>query len=133
MAKELNADLVRTNQIKDLDVSGYDLIGFGSGIYFGKHHISLLNLIKDLRGLNNKKVFIFSTSGLNKSKFNDFDKSIEDGLEKRSALVLESFNTRGFSDHSFLKVFGGMNKNKPNEKDFEGAKEFIRNIINNLS
>jgi hypothetical protein len=26
-----------------------------------------------------------------------------------------------------------MNKNKPNEKDFEGAKEFIRNIINNLS
>jgi flavodoxin len=36
MATELNADLVRTNQIKDLDVSGYDLIGFGSGIYFGK-------------------------------------------------------------------------------------------------
>jgi len=36
MAKELNADLVKINQVKDLDVSGYDLIGFGSGIYFGK-------------------------------------------------------------------------------------------------
>jgi hypothetical protein len=38
------------------------LIGFGSGIYNGEHHKSILDLADSIDRQNNKKAFIFSTS-----------------------------------------------------------------------
>ena len=40
MAKILDADLVQVKQVDAIMLEQYDLIGFGSGIYFGKHHES---------------------------------------------------------------------------------------------
>ena len=64
MAEVLDAKLVKPNEIKTDESSEYDLIGFGSGIYFGKHHKSLLDLVSKLQPQNNKKAFIFSTRGI---------------------------------------------------------------------
>ena len=44
------------------ELSEYDLIGFGSGIYYGRRHKTLLNLGNKLPQAKNHKVFIFSTS-----------------------------------------------------------------------
>ena len=38
MAEELEADLFPVANAKPETLETYDLIGFGSGIYFGKHH-----------------------------------------------------------------------------------------------
>jgi len=38
IAEELNADLKKPSEIKLKDLDKYNLIGFGSGIYDGKHH-----------------------------------------------------------------------------------------------
>ncbi|MCI2427102.1 flavodoxin, partial [Candidatus Acetothermia bacterium] len=41
LAKALDADLLKVREADAAILKQYDLIGFGSGIYFGRHHKSL--------------------------------------------------------------------------------------------
>jgi flavodoxin len=63
----LDAQIRTPQEIVPEELQQYDLIGFGSGIYDGKHHRDLLELADRLPSAG-KKVFLYSTS---------FDKRIE--------------------------------------------------------
>lgn len=65
MADVLNADLSKPWKIKPAEVGKYDLVGFGSGIYWWRHHWALLRLVDNLPRMEGKKAFIFSTAGMN--------------------------------------------------------------------
>ena len=58
----LDAKLAQPEEIDPSSLAGYDLIGFGSGIYFGKHHKALLKFVGTLPP-QNKAAFVFSTCG----------------------------------------------------------------------
>ena len=60
MAGVFEAKLLTPGETDANSFSEYDLIGFGSGIYFGKYHESLLNIIDRLPVLKNKKAFILN-------------------------------------------------------------------------
>ena len=62
-AKTLDAEVKTPSEVDPNGLSDYDLIGFGSGISFGNHYKELLDLVDKLPAVNNKKAFIFSTSG----------------------------------------------------------------------
>ena len=47
MAEVTGATLSKADEVDPGDLAGYDLIGFGSGIYGGKHHTSILALAAD--------------------------------------------------------------------------------------
>jgi Flavodoxins len=55
MTEVLNAKLVKPYEVDTTTLSRYDLIGFGSGIYFGKHHENLLRFVDSLPMQENKK------------------------------------------------------------------------------
>lgn len=63
-AKVLDARIKTPQQINPEDLQEYSLIGFGSGIYGGKHHEFLLDLADTLPKVTNRKAFIFSTGGV---------------------------------------------------------------------
>ncbi|MDD5098228.1 MAG: flavodoxin family protein [Candidatus Pacebacteria bacterium] len=128
IAEELSADLVRASELKNYDVKEYDLIGLGSGIYMGKHHISILDIAGKLKNVENKRFFIFSTSGIKELSFNNFNKDLKEVILKRSVRLIDSFNCRGYSNYGLTKLFGGINKNRPNEQDLEKAKEFAKTL-----
>lgn len=122
MADALDAKLAKPNEIKIDELSEYDLIGFGSGIYFGKHHKSLLDIVSKLQPQNNKKAFIFSTRGL-------FPVSICHKILKRQLLrkkfnVIDEFSCKGFDDYGPFKLIDGINKNKPDKKDLDDTRKF---------
>ena len=60
----LGAELVKPEELDINTVAEYDLVGFGSGIYYGKHHRDLLNVVDNLPSVGDKRAFIFSTSGI---------------------------------------------------------------------
>ncbi len=62
MAETMNAKLVKVDDAQPEMLAGYDLIGFGSGIYNYNHHKTLIKLIESMPRLD-RNVFIFSTSG----------------------------------------------------------------------
>jgi len=63
MSAELSTDRLTVEEARGVDLSRYDLVGLGSGIYFGRHHRSLLELVDSWK-TPPRQAFIFSTAGL---------------------------------------------------------------------
>lgn len=133
MAAVLGAEIKKASEVKEGEINNYDLVGFGSGIYDDKLHVQILRLVDRLPQQNNKKAFIFSTSGvpvkiLGQKFFNNYTKKCHNNFaEKITAKgfsVVGDFSRPGFNTNAFLKYFGGLNKNRPDQKDFEDAKAF---------
>jgi flavodoxin len=125
IAQALGAD-VEVKAPQDVDptqVAGYGLIGFGSGIYFGKHHGSILKLADKLPQGNNKTVFIFSTSG-QEDNMEGFHKKLHKKLEEKGYNILDEFNCPGYDTYLFTKIVGGLQKGRPNQDDLSAAQTF---------
>ena len=125
MAGILEADLLKPDEIDAKILLEYDLIGFGSGIYFGKHHKRLLAFIDSLPKLN-KKAFIFSTKGGTPTWLNH--KKLKKKLSEKGFDIVKEFSCKGFDTFGMLKYIGGINKNRPNEEDLEKAKIFAKEL-----
>jgi len=131
MANILDADLLQLEQTDSSTLEQYDLIGFGSGVYFGKHHKSLLDFVEILPMLRNKKAFIFSTSGLRKIRFiHNFDKLLKQKLQRKGFDIIGEFSCRGFDTYRATKLVGGINKGRPDAKDLKQADDFARSLRN---
>lgn len=79
-----------------------------------------------------KKVFIFSTSGISREslpKQDDPHTSLRACLIAKGVEVIGEFNCVGFNDNSFLKLFGGMNRGRPNNDDLKQAEAFAAALI----
>ena len=131
MANILAADLLQLQRADANILEHYDLIGFGSGIYFGKHHERLLDFVDRLPMLKDKKVFIFSTSGLRKIRFfHDFDKPLEERLQGKGCDIIGEFSCRGLDTYRATRLVGGINKSRPNAQDLKQAEDFARSLKN---
>ncbi len=130
LAKVLDAEIKTPQKIEPEGLEGYDLIGFGSGIYGERHHKSLLDLADELPKVTNRKGFIFSTSAImGKDKVAGDHKLLRGKLMAKGYVIVDEFACKGFNTNSFLRHFGGMNKGRPNEKDLKNAEDFARNLI----
>jgi flavodoxin len=126
IAEQLKADIKRPSEIKPRDINKYGVIGFGSGIYDGKHHVSLFKLVKNFNTQKNKKSFIFSTATICYKKMHE---PFRQELISKGFDIIDEFICKGFIDYSFIKYFfGGLNKKRPNEKDLAKAKDFALKI-----
>jgi flavodoxin len=131
MANILGADLLQVKQADASMLEQYDLIGFGSGIYFGKHHKSLLDFVDRLPVLRNKKAFIFSTSGLRKIRLvHNFDKPLRGKLQRKGFDIIGEFSCRGLDTYRATKLVGGINKGRPDAKDLKQAEDFASGLKN---
>ena len=125
MAEELEADLVPTMEAQPGMLAAYDLVGFGSGIYFMKHHKTLLRFVETLPPMAQKRAFVFSTSGDGKIKHHD---SLKKKLVNRGFSVMDEFSCKGWDTVGPLKLFGGINKGRPDERDLAGARAFAQGL-----
>ncbi len=133
MAKVLDAQIKKPQQVNPEELIEYDLIGFGSGIYDATHHKALQNLAGKLPQVSNKKAFIFSTSGVSwKSKVVKDHSELREKLESKGYTIVDEFQCKGFNTNSFLKYFGGMNKGRPNAEDLKHAEDFAENLKQNV-
>ncbi len=133
MATILDADLKKVGSFDPRELADYDLIGFGSGIYMGKHHKSLLKLVANLPALN-KKAFILSTSGQvhHTPKPSSHD-ALRKALQRKSLEVIDEFNCPGLDTLLFVRLMHlgkALNQGRPNEEDLKKAQVFATNLKN---
>lgn len=121
-AEVLGAQINTPGNTDPMELQQYELIGFGSGIYSGKHHQDLLDLADRLPAVIDKKAFLFSTSF--DTRVSLIHSSLREILESKGYLIIDEFNCKGYNTNSFLKLFGGLNRGRPNAEDLERAKEF---------
>lgn len=131
-ARVFDAEIKVPQEVKPHELQEYDLIGFGSGIYSAKHDKSLLDLADSLPKVTNKKAFLFSTAGITgKSKASNDHANLREKLEYKGYIIVDEFQCKGFNTNSFLKLFGGMNKGRPNAKDLKKAEDFALKVKEN--
>jgi flavodoxin len=132
MAAVLDAQVVEPNQIDVASFSEFDLVGFGSGIYFAKHDPSLYDLVSQLPK-SGGRAFVFSTRGRNSFFEKAYHKPLREKLSGKGFEVIGEFSCRAFSDyHRIFKLFGGVNKGHPNNKELENAKIFAGFLIKKI-
>jgi flavodoxin len=124
IAKPLGATLCSLEQVMNLDVAALDLVGFGSGIYFGRHHSSLLQLVRNLPSLP-ARTFVFSTAGIAMCA-GLWHRPLIQQLRRRGSVVVGDFCSPGWDTVGPLKLIGGLHRHRPNEKDLARAAEFGR-------
>jgi flavodoxin len=136
IASEINATVLNVNEIniENVDFSTleeYELIGFGSGIDSDKHYQLLLDFAENLPDILNKKAFIFSTCGVYSEermlKINH--KALRNILQNKGFVIVGEFSCPGHNTNSFLKYFGGINKNRPNADDLRNAELFAGELL----
>lgn len=127
LAEALSADLKRANQINPSNLFDYDLLGFGSGIYNGKHDKSLINLVEALPQID-KKAFIFSTAGyVTEDRVRKYHEPLRRALQSRGFRLVGEFNCQGL-DTAGLGRLMPINKGRPNDEDLKKAVDFALNI-----
>jgi flavodoxin len=129
MAEELGADLVPTEKAQPETLAAYDLVGFGSGIYFMKHHKTLLQFVDLLPLMKEKRAFVFSTSGDGRRQNHA---SLLEKLVNRGFLIVDEFTCKGWDTVGPLKIFGGINKGRPDENDLAAARAFAQGLKNKM-
>ena len=122
IAEECQVDLIDAVKQIDIDLSGYDMIGFASGVYYSKFHQSILKFTeKNLP--NDKKVFLICTYGGSANY-----KSIEQILDKKLSKVIGKFGCKGYDTFGPFKLVGGIAKGHPDEEDIKNAVAFVKGL-----
>jgi len=125
IAGVLGVEIVKPADVDLRALSGYDLLGFGSGVYYMRHHKNILNLADQLAPSEFTRSFIFSTSGTGLPVFHA---PLKKRLEKKGYSVAGEFTCPGWETLGPLKLFGGISKGRPNEEDLEDAREFAKGL-----
>ncbi len=124
MAKTLEADLIDLKDVNHDIINEYDLIGFGSGIYYYRPHKKLRKFVESMDNVESKKAFTFITSGNGKP-----NKWLNEKLSDKGFEVMDDFYCKGFDSYGPLKLVGGHNKGKPDEEDLKNAKNFANSLL----
>lgn len=126
MAGELNCQLVSVRQAENLDVMKYKAVGFGSGIFFARHHPILLDFITKMN-FGEQAAFIFSTQGSPiLGKYHD---PIKKMLIQKGRKIIGEFSSKGYDCTGPFTLVGGGNKGRPNEKDLRRAARFAVSLF----
>ena len=107
---EGSVELIDITEQKKADLSGYDRIGFASGIYYGGFAKQLISFLRENLP-ENKPVFFLYSAG----------RGVSDGF-------CRGIGCMGFDTFGPLKLIGGVRKGHPDAKEIRGAVEFYKNL-----
>lgn len=127
IAARLGADLFTVEEALRTDLSSYELIGYGSGIYFARHDRKLLELVRALPVVP-ARAFIFSTAG-NTMLWRWYHGSLRRALVQRGVSIAGEFNCPGWDTVGPFALFGGFYRGHPNQKDLARARAFAETLL----
>lgn len=120
--------LIKAGDFNPDDFNRYEAIGFASGIFYFKFAKSVDKLFEQALVSGVQKLFFIYTAGAVNA---GFEKTLRKKTEQSGKICMGIFGCKGFDTFGPLKLIGGLNKNRPNEKDFKNAIDFFEKNIRN--
>ncbi|WP_042389187.1 flavodoxin family protein [Streptacidiphilus melanogenes] len=124
MGQALRAEVVEPEQVDVERLSGFDLVGFGSGVYLRRFHPRLRRFVRALPAGGRGRAFVFATSGLPGVRF----QPLERALGQKGLQVDGTFSCRAFDTFLPFRLVGGLNKGLPGPADLERAHAFAEGL-----
>lgn len=123
-ARHDDVDLYDVTENKPVDLSGYDRVGFASGIYYSKFQKSVIQFAKNNLPDGMKTFFIYTCG----TKKDGYTKAITEAVNAHNAVILGEYGCLGFNTFGPFKLFGGMAKGHPNADDMENVVKFYEDL-----
>ncbi|MEW2252662.1 flavodoxin family protein [Streptomyces sp. NPDC006975] len=127
MARVLGATVVSPEDAEPARLAEAELVGFGSGVFYGKLHPRLTSCAEVLPG-GRGRAFVFATSGLPEVPLMPFTRPLVRLLEGKGFSVVGSFSCRGLDTWMPFKLVGGIRKQRPNADDLAAAHAFAQGL-----
>lgn len=124
-AHTLHCKAVTTETAFGMDLTKYEYVGIGSGVYFGSLHPELVPIIGKLK--KEQKSFVFSTHGA--PFLGKYHNTLILKLKEQGVEVVGQFSCKGYDCTGPYNLYHGGNKGKPNEKDLLKAQRFVEKIL----
>lgn len=129
MGPVLSAQVVAPERVDPADLAGYDLVGFGSGIFSGRFHPSLRDFVASLpRAAGSSRAFVLATSGLPEPPFRPFTGPLVRRLEAKGFQMSGTFACRGYDTWLPFRLVGGINASRPDAADLAAARTFAEGL-----
>ena len=125
IANQYGIDQIDATKQQYADLSQYDLIGFASGIDFGKFYDCVEQFLEN-KLLEKKQVFFLYTCARVSNRFTE---TIKTAARKKGAVILGEYGCRGFNTYGPWKMIGGMNKGHPTQEEITEAVRFFESIL----
>jgi flavodoxin len=125
----LQADCLLPAECGYARLAGCELLGIGSGIYYGRVHDDISNWVRDLPAAHagRIRVFIFTTAGLPVlAKL--WHRPLKAMLTNKGFEIAGEFSCRGFDTWGPLWLTGGLNRKHPDERDLQRARDFAKQL-----
>ncbi len=126
MAQTLGCRFIQAHDAISEDLSKYNTIGFGSGIYFGTHHPAIFEVVEKL-DKNRQDVFIFSSRGA--PVLGKYHIGLKKALLEKGKNIVGEFSVRGYDETGPWVIIGGGNVGRPNESDLKKAERFVQKSL----
>lgn len=123
--KEAHPDVTLIDALEGGDLSGYDAVGFASGIYYSKFHKSVIKLAREQMPEGRKTFFLYTYG----AKKDGYTASIREAVMNKHAQVLGEYGCYGFNTFGPFRLIGGIAKGKPDSEDIRGAVDFYEKRI----
>ena len=117
-------DLIDVTAAKTADLSGYDRIGFASGIYYGAF-AKQLQAFASANLPENKPVFLIETGGAPRK---GYFSAMEKIAAEKNCSVIGRYECLGFDTFGPFKIIGGLQKGHPTEDEIRKAADFYRSL-----
>lgn len=124
MAAGNRIDLIDAAGRKDVSLEGYDLVGFASGIYFGKFHETITNLARCCLSGGQRVFFVYTCGSMGRG----YTKNIAEAAASRGAVILGEYGCRGYDTFGPFRLVGGIAKGHPDAAELEGARAFFASV-----
>ena len=124
IARIINADLISSYE-KIINLDKYNIIGFGSGIYYGRFHDNIYKIIESFPYQDSKPCFIFTTTGSKRYSKRGHE-LIKEKLKEKGFKIIGEFSCLGYDTALSSE---GTNLGHPNEEDFRNAREFAEKLL----
>ena len=129
MAEVLDAEVVDAESVDPEKLCEYDLVGFGSGIYYMTFDSRIPALIRRLPQVNGIHAFTFFTSGAREIPLVDYTKPVRNRLESQRVCRYSTRSPAAASTRSGRSRFiGGINRGRPDDHDLGRAAAFAERI-----
>lgn len=124
IAQKHEVVLIDVTGTENISLEEYDVIGFASGVAFGKFYKKITEVAETKLPAGKKVFFIYSCG--NNSK--DFSKNIREIAERKNCVSLGTYGCKGYDTYGPFGLIGGINKNHPDEQEIADAVKFYEEL-----
>ena len=125
IAERYDITLINAAEENKANLEAFDLIGFASGIDFGKFYEPVEQFLRRNLPLSKQVFFLYTCARTNPG----FTKSVRLAAEQKNATVLGEYGCKGYNTYGPWKLIGGMNKQHPDQDELTQAVCFFESLL----